>query len=151
MNLPDWAIWLGVVISPVLSFAGLVLGLRANRAVQKSIVEKTTAEAASVDAEAKKKGAEKEAVDAETTDKLIKTAMGFIDPLRKELADERQKRIELETKVNVMDKEMEQMRWNNARLMAGVTQLVHQVKSIGHTPVFDPEKDMHQRKDDGPK
>lgn len=92
----------------------------------------------------KKVNAEVKSVDATTADQLVKTAMAFVEPLRKELMDERTKRIELDTRVGIMQSEIAKMRWENAALRAGVTQLVYQVKSIGHKPVFDPETDMDE-------
>lgn len=119
----DW--W--QIIKDVVTFIGVATGIGISLANRKKI------------------NADTKSVDAATTDRLVETAMQFVEPLKRELAEERRKRVELETKVSTMATEMEEMRWRAARLMAGVTQLVYQVKSIGHTPVFDPDVDMQKK------
>jgi len=157
MNLPDWAVFLGVVLSPILSFAGLVLGLLANDSVQRALKKKTNAEAHDVNASA--------------ADRLVDTALGLNEPLRQaleeerkiyrqelanerrlrheelgeerrlrieELEQERGKRRELEAKFLAMTREMQTVKRRNAELTEWVGLLVGQVQELGHSPMPDP-------------
>lgn len=143
--MPDWAVFLAAVVSPILSFIGLTLGIRANRKMSDAIAEKREAESKDISATA--------------TDRLVDTALGLNEPLRlalknereifnAALADERAARKEesvnaqnqitaLQLIVNQNSKDLHELRADYEWLMRGATALSHQVQSLNAVPVFN--------------
>lgn len=79
---------------------------------------------------------------AEAAEKSVKLQS---EQLQKELdarIEDRKAIHELQAKVSVMQGELDKMTRRYAVLQVGVERLVHQIRSLGHEPVYDPEKDQ---------
>lgn len=102
-----------------------------------------------VNSENRKDDAEGEKAKAEATEQVTQAALALIKPLEErivQLEKERQAdqdtKAALQAKVGLLQDEMREVRYTNAQLLAGVNRLSHQVRALGHEPVFDPQRDL---------
>lgn len=152
MSAQELLLLISGIISSILSFVGVVLGLTAQASVQRALKKKTTAEAREIDASAANK-----LVDAALT--IKDNAMELNEPLRlalenerkiyrealaqerkerkEELESERNKRLALELIVNQNSKELTELRADYEWLYEGATVLTHQLKSQKIEPLFN--------------
>lgn len=79
--------------------------------------------------------------DAEATNSLTATAMALVEPLKVELHEERTKRLEMQAAIEAITWRVKVLQERNDELISGVRRLVHQIRALGHAPVYEPKFD----------
>lgn len=84
--------------------------------------------------------------DADVNESLTTAALSLITPLRTELDLVRQRMIEQDERLTRQRTDLQALQNKCTEWSDGIRRLVHQIRSTGQTPVWEPSEDTHEHK-----
>jgi len=79
----------------------------------------------------------KKKLEMESTSEIVELAMSFVDPLKERVSVCEEENKRQNEHINLLENRINVLESDNKKLITGSTQLIHQVRSLGHFPVFE--------------